>query len=85
MPHVQINGVKRVAQVPFRVVIEAAAVEAFVAVRDGPFDDVVKHAIVKIELEGDGIIETHIFVADAVVLHVRGRCGRPARCIGRTR
>jgi hypothetical protein len=69
MPHVQINGVKRVAQVPFRVVVEAAAVEAFIAVCDGLFDDVVKDAIVKIELEGDGIVESHIFVADAVALH----------------
>src|SRR5262245_63779740 len=36
MPDIKINGVKRVSQVPFRVVVEAAAVETFIAVRDGP-------------------------------------------------
>ena len=45
MPCVQINGVERVAQMPFGIVIEAAAVEPFVTVGDGPFDDVVKDAI----------------------------------------
>ena len=65
----QVNGVERVAQMPFGIVIEAAAVEPFVTVGDGPLDDVVKDAIVKVELERDGIIEAHIFVADAVALH----------------
>ena len=69
VPDVKINGVKRVSQVPFRVVVEAAAVKTFIAVRDGPLDDIVKGAIVKIKVEGDGIIESNIFVADAVALY----------------
>src|SRR5262249_12695525 len=69
MPHVKIGRVKRGAQGPFAIVVETAAVESFVAVRDSPFDDIVKNAIVKIELEGDGIVESNILVTDAIALH----------------
>src|SRR5262249_54665138 len=54
---------------PFWIVVEAAAEKSFVAVGDSPFDDVVKQPIVKVELERDGVIEPHIFVADPVALH----------------
>ena len=47
---------------PLWIVVEAAALKTFVAVSKGPFDDVVKRAIVKVELERDGIVEPHIFV-----------------------
>src|SRR5262249_51896885 len=69
MSDIEIDGVERLAQMPLGIVIEAAAVEALVAVGDGPFDDVVKNAIIKIKIEGDGIIESHIFVTDRVTLH----------------
>src|SRR5215470_7396558 len=63
------DGIKRLAQMPLRIVVEATAVKTFVTVGDGPFDDVVKDSIIKIELERYGIIESHIFVADVCVLH----------------
>ena len=48
--HVEIDRVKRLAQMPFRIVVEAAAVKTFVAVRDRPFDDVMEDALVVIEV-----------------------------------
>src|SRR5262249_23883670 len=69
MSDIEIDGVERLAQVPLRIVIEASAVETLVAVGDGPFDDVVKNAIIKIEVEGDGVIEPDIFVTDRVTMH----------------
>src|SRR5262245_21499634 len=54
---------------PLWIIVETAAVKTFVAVGHRPFDDVVKHAIVQVELECDGIVEPYIFVADAVTMH----------------
>lgn len=53
---------------PLWIVVEAAALKTFVAVSKGPFDDVVKRAIVKVELERDGIVEPHIFAVRAPFL-----------------
>src|SRR5215475_4523315 len=69
VPHVKIDGVERLAQMPLGVVIQTAAEEALVAVGDGPFDDVVEDAIIKIEVEGDGVIKPDILVTDSVALH----------------
>ena len=37
---------------PFRIVVEAAAVELAVAIGDRPFDDVVEHPVVEASLGG---------------------------------
>ena len=42
MAHVEINRIERLAQMPFRIVVEAAAVKLAVAVNDRSFD-VVEH------------------------------------------
>ena len=59
VPDIEIDRIERLAQVPFRIVVEAAAVKAFVAVRDGPFDDVVKDVSMPIVTFRDGSDHTH--------------------------
>src|SRR6185369_315339 len=69
VPYVKVDGVERLAQMPLGVVIQTAAEEAFVAIGDGPFDDVVEDAIIEIEVERDGVIESDVLVTDCVALH----------------
>src|SRR6476646_5451860 len=69
VPHVKIDGVERLTQMPLGVVVQTAAKEALVAVGDGPFDDVVEDAIIEIEVERDGVIESDVLVTDRVALH----------------
>src|SRR5689334_32845 len=68
MPDIEIDRVERLAQVPFRIVIEAAAVELFVAVSDGPFDDVVEDPIIQVKVECDRIIESDVIVRQVLAL-----------------
>src|SRR5277367_3994108 len=64
VPDIEVDGIERLSEMPFRVVVQRAAVEALVTVRDRPFDDVVEDAIIQIELEGDGVVKPDVFVAN---------------------
>ena len=54
---------------PLWIIVKATAVKALVAVSNCPFDNVMKHSIIKVKLECDGIVESHIFMANAIAQH----------------
>jgi len=70
----------RTSRAPYRtrfmyreVVVQSAALEPFVSIRHRPSDQIAKHVVVKVELEGDAVVETQI-LGEQAGRRPRGKC-----------
>src|ERR1035438_1200439 len=68
VPDVKVDRVQPVLQVQFGIVIQGAAVERFVAVRDPPANQVTESIVVKVQVDRDLIIEAEVLGMDGVAL-----------------
>src|SRR4030095_5563715 len=69
MRHVKIERCEIATEMQLRIVIERAATIKGQAMIDGPAQDVAERVKIKVEIEGDRIVQAEVFVINRTIVH----------------
>src|SRR5207247_4045523 len=69
MTHIEINWIESMPHMQLRVVIQPAAAKPFVSFADPPTDHIANGVVIEMQIECNGVVETHVLRIQRVSLH----------------